>query len=336
MLLKVFAAAAVLSTPPTIISGGGGGVVVDGFVVVPAAAAAARRRGGTAASAMSIASLLEKEKSVLDELEKRTEKSVEKGVEVLPFVAGDDAAKRAWLLRFLASGDDLEAAVGRVEASIDWRLGEGLEIVRKARTSFEAATSGGGWDNDPVLSAAPFSEKIAPFVGAAKLLTLRNAKNDGLVYAIRAGEVDDKSLMAAVTPDELAQFFLYAKAVNEIVCAKLAAETNELSDVVTVNDLKGVDLFGDATFRQVLSRTSKRGDQVFPGLAGPTILLNLPPLARALVKIFKPLFPKSVQNKLKFAEFDLLDSPEQLLDRASPAREAFLTEIDAILAAAAA
>lgn len=274
----------------------------------------------------------------LSELRRRTSSACASANNVLPFASDDAAGAEVWLLRFLATGlepgstIDVASAEEAVRDSLAWRLGEGRAIVEAACTSYAKATEAGAWNNEPVLAAAPFSSKISPHIGPAKLLTLRNARGDGLIYAIRAGQIDDKALMASVTAEELADFFLYAKAVNERVCASLAAQTNRLSDVVTVNDLSSVDLFGDATFRDALSAASKVGDKIFPGLAGPTLLLNLPALLQALVKIFTPLFPASVQKRLKFAKYPLA-SPETFLDRASPERADFLNKVDAILAA---
>jgi len=136
-------------------------------------------------------------------------------------------------------------------------------------------------------------------------MNLRNKKGDGLIYAIRAGDIDDKALMSAVSVEELAEFFLYAKAINERACASLSKRTGALATVTTVNDLAGVDLLGDASFRNALSAASKQGDAFFPGLSGPTVLLNLPRLLGALVKLFTPLFPESVRAKLRFERHEL-------------------------------
>lgn len=59
---------------------------------------------------------------------------------------------------------------------------------------------------------------------------------------------------------------------------------------------------GDASFRKALAEASKKSNQLYPFLAGPTLLLNLPRLLGALVKVFKPLFPATVQKKLKFEQ----------------------------------
>lgn len=42
-------------------------------------------------------------------------------------------------------------------------------------------------------------------------------------------------------------------------------------------------------------------------LSGPSLLLNLPRLLTALVKIFTPLFPEEVRKKIKFARGPLSD-----------------------------
>ena len=76
----------------------------------------------------------------------------------------------------------------------------------------------------------------------------------------------------------------------------------KLVGVVTVNDLSGVNLFGSSAFRDALSLSSKTAAPLYPGLAGPTILLNLPPLLNALVKLFKPLFPPVVAARIKFEQ----------------------------------
>ena len=55
-------------------------------------------------------------------------------------------------------------------------------------------------------------------------MNLRNKKGDGLIYAIRAGDIDDKALMSAVSVEELAEFFLYAKAINERACASIKTD----------------------------------------------------------------------------------------------------------------
>lgn len=91
---------------------------------------------------------------------------------------------------------------------------------------------------------------------------------------------------------------------------------------------------GDATFRNALSASSKQANSLYPNLAGPTLLLNLPPLLGALVKVFKPLFPEAVQKKLKFEQGPLRDVKDltELLGPSSSARSTFLRDLKRLLA----
>ena len=152
-----------------------------------------------------------------------------------------------------------------------------------------------------------------------------------LVYCIRAGKIDDKALMSDITTDQMVQFFLYCKEVNALVADMRSLSSDRLVQVVTVNDLNGVSLFGDSSFRQALSASSTKANDLYPSLSGPTLLLNLPPLLGALAKLFTPLFPPEVRKRLKF-EQGPLRSIENLTDILSgPSREEFLNDLDGIL-----
>ena len=103
----------------------------------------------------------------------------------------------------------------KYEESIEWRTGEGKKICEAARDAVAEATAEGAWTNKPVQEKAPHGSKINAFFAEGRVMNLRNKKGDGLIYAIRAGDIDDKALMSAVSVEELAEFFLYAKAINE-------------------------------------------------------------------------------------------------------------------------
>ena len=121
--------------------------------------------------------------------------------------------------------------------------------------------------------------------------------------------------------------------MNQLVASARTKATGRLTKIVTVNDLQGIDLMGDATFRNALSASSKKANALgFSSLAGPTLLVNLPRLLGALVKIFKPLFPKTVQEKLKFENGPLKGVTDlTALHGSSGAREKFLGEVEALL-----
>ena len=244
--------------------------------------------------------------ALIDDLAARTKDARQKADDLIP--CADDDELKTWLARFLGDDGDVDAAEAKVRESIEWRTGEGKQICEAARDAVNEATSEGAWTNKPVQEKAPHGSKINAFFAEGRVMNLRNKAGDGLIYAIRAGDIDDKALMSAVSVEELAEFFLYAKAINERACASLSKRTGALATVTTVNDLAGVDLLGDASFRNALSAASKRGDAYFPGLSGPTVLLNLPRLLGALVKLFTPLFPESVRAKLRFERFPLGDA----------------------------
>ena len=240
-----------------------------------------------------------------------------------------------WLLRYvLAAKGDADAAAAEVEATLSWRRGEGKAIVDAAASGLEAARAGGGWDNGALFSAAPHSAAIAPHISpdGSQILTLR-AKPGYLVKVIRASAIDDKALMSTVTTEQLVDFFLFSYEANALVIDAATRESGKLITAVTVNDLSGIDLFGDATFRNALSAASKQANAVgYSGYNSATILVNLPKLLGALVKLFKPLFPKTVQKKLKFEQGPLSDVTD-LRDLIPPgaAKENFLSQVDDLL-----
>ena len=239
----------------------------------------------------------------IDDLMARTKDARLLADDLIP--CDDEADLKIWLARFLGDDGDVDAAEAKVRESLEWRIGEGKKICEAARDAVNEATSEGTWTNKPVQEKAPHGSKINAFFAEGRVMNLRNKAGDGLIYAIRAGDIDDKALMSAVSVEELADFFLYAKAINERACSTISKQTGALATVTTVNDLAGVDLLGDASFRNALSAASKRGDAFFPGLSGPTVLLNLPRLLGALVKLFTPLFPESVRAKLRFERHEL-------------------------------
>jgi hypothetical protein len=241
--------------------------------------------------------------ALIDDLAARTKDARLLAEELLP--CDDETDVRTWLARFLGDDGDVDAAEAKVRESLEWRTGSGRAICEAARDAVAEATANGAWSNAPVQDRAPHGAKINAFFAGGKVMNLRNKEGDGLIYAIRAGDIDDKALMASVSVEEVAEFFLYAKAINERACAALSKQTGTLATVTTANDLAGVDLFGDASFRNALSSGSKQGDLYFPGLSGPTLLLNLPRLLGVLVKLFTPLFPPAVRAKLRFERHDL-------------------------------
>ena len=139
-----------------------------------------------------------------------------------------------------------------------------------------------------------------------------SAPSGDLIYCIRAWQIDDKSLVAQVSVDEMADFSLYAKEIYSLAADARSVSSDRLCRIITANDLAGVSLFSDATFRNSLSTASKISSPVYPELARETLVLNLPPLLNALVTFLflqaaLPLlnFPPAVAKKIRFAKAPL-------------------------------
>lgn len=242
-----------------------------------------------------------------------------------------------WALPYLVDSDgDVDEAVGKMEGTIAWARGEGKPIADAAREAVAAATASGAWDNEAVVSRAPHAAAVRPYIGADQIQTIPSASGDYLIYTIRAAAIDDEALMEAVGVSELAEFFLYAKEVNARVARDRMRASGRYVAVVTANDLSNARLLGASDFRKALSLASKKSTELHPGLAGPTLLLNLPPLLGALVKLFTPLFPKAVLDRLRFENGPLrgVSSLSCLLSASqSGDRQAFLADIDATIGA---
>jgi len=118
------------------------------------------------------------------------------------------------LLRFaVAFEDDVDAAVAALKEADAWRKGEGKGIAEAAAAAVEAATAGGSWDNEEIFSRAPHGTKISPYISPTGSQFVTLISRDGqsgvpyLVKVVRAAGIDDKALMAAVSKEQLVDFF---------------------------------------------------------------------------------------------------------------------------------
>jgi hypothetical protein len=254
-------------------------------------------------------------------------------------IAEEPYSNDVFYLHFcLQEADGGDAAKDALDTCLAWRLGAGQSICESTTQAIaEAAQAGGGWKNQPVLAAAPYSKLISQYLTPTNVVTTVNTAGD-LVYCIRAGKVDDNALMSTVTVDQLKEFFLYVKEVNARVSFQRSIDTDRLCTVVTANDLSGVKLIGgSADFRTALSESSKVAATIYPKtINGPTLLVNLPGLLNALVKLFTPLFPESVKARLKFAKLDVLAQTDSLMEVSTtadtPRRKEFLEALDKAIA----
>jgi CRAL/TRIO domain len=249
-------------------------------------------------------------------------------------IAGPDAVEdKLFYLRYCVEAESPQDLTDRFEESLAWRRGAGKPICTAAKAAVAEAMKDGGWNNAAVSIAAPSAATIQQYITPSQVLTT-TLRNGDLVYCIRAGLIRDNELLKEVSVDQLVNFFLYVKEVLNIVANMRSLETDRLVCVITANDLTSVPLIGgSADFRQALSQSSKLANQLYPSLAGPTLLLNLPKVLMALVKLFTPLFPPAVNKRLKFADAPSLARVDSLVDIAvgGSQRGDFEAEIQSIL-----
>lgn len=55
----------------------------------------------------------------------------------------------------------------------------------------------------------------------------------------------------------MVEYFIYCKEILNLVAAERSRATDKFVRVITANDLSGISLTGDATFRKALSASSK-------------------------------------------------------------------------------
>jgi len=314
--------------------------LVLGSATVPAASALSVT---ATADLPSVSKLLERHAADITSLRGRAASILKTGDDSVEPYSND-----VFYLRYcLEEPDDDERRSDLLKANLEWRLGEGRTIcdaaVGAVREACVASEGGNGWDNAPVLKAAPHSERVTKYLTPDNVITTTMLPTSpDLVYCVRAGHIDDNALMKEVTVEELVDFFVYAKEVNALVANRRSVETNRLVSVLTANDLSNVKLIGgSADFRKALSGSSKRTSTLYPATSGPSLLLNLPPLVNALVKLFTPLFPRSVNERLKFAKCDAIKHVGSLTELTTGSsnsaggqqqrREEFLKQIRGVL-----
>jgi len=237
------------------------------------------------------------------------------------------------LLRFaLAHPDDEKAAEEALLNAIKWRQTTGKNIVESAREAVAKATANGGWDNEPVRAAAPHADLINEFITPRAVITTSTEDGD-LVYVIRASQIDDKKMMDKVSVQQVCDFFIYAKEVHNIIANQRSASTGRMCSVIFANDISGVRKAPDKRFSQALTSSSDQYESLYPSLAGPTMILNLPLILQAFVGLLKPLFPKSVQERLVFKRAPILASLKELtpLGTDPTMRTNFVREVKGLL-----
>jgi hypothetical protein len=236
-------------------------------------------------------------------------------------------------LRFAMGFDTPSEAEHALRKALSYRKGEGKSVIDAAQEAYETASIGGGWDNEVVRNSAPHASLINKYITSNNIVTVSTASGD-LVYVIRASLIDDKKMMDNVSVQQLSDFFMYVKEIHSLVANQRSETNGRLCEVILANDITGVRKAPDSRFSKALSSSSSQYDKLYPTLAGPTMILNLPFILQAFVALFKPLFPKTVQAKLKFTKAPVLASMSELTPlatRGNVKNQLFMKEIDALL-----
>lgn len=236
-----------------------------------------------------------------------------------------------YVLRFaIEHSGDVAAAVKNVQRVFIWRRRKGRKIVEAAAAAVAEATAGGGWNNAPVLAAAPHSAIVSKYITGSQIIVVSTGEGD-LCSCIRASAIDDERLMSEVSAEQMVEFFLYAREVNSIVADMRTRSTGRLVRLLAANDLTAVSKFPDDRFQKALTSSSEEATTLYPGLSGPTAILNIPEVVGLLVPLLTPLFPGAVQQRLKFARTPM-NYLEDLTDVAKePTKSAFLSDLGAVL-----
>ncbi len=236
------------------------------------------------------------------------------------------------LLFALAHPDDERAAKKALRDATRWRQTRGKRIVDLAREAVEKATANDGWDNNPVRNAAPHANLINPFITFKAILTM-STKDGNLMYVIRASQINDREMMDRVIVKQACDFFLYVKEVHNIIANRRSASTGRMCLVIFANNVSGVRRAPDSQFSKALTSSSDQYESLYPSLAGPTMILNLPLILQAFVGLLKPLFPKSMQERLLFKRAPVLASLEELTPLGTDpiVRRNFVREIKSLL-----
>jgi hypothetical protein len=235
-------------------------------------------------------------------------------------------------LRFALAFPNQFEAQRALRETLAWRQGAGRAIVDSAAKAVAQATSGGAWDNEVVRAAAPHAAAINQFITPKNILTLSTDEGD-LVYVIRSSLIDDRALMSRVSVQQLVDFLLYVKEVHSLVADARSEKSGRLCKVLFANDISGISSIPDQRFSDALTKSSQQYERLYPSLAGPTMILNLPFILQAFVGLLKPLFPKSVQDRLLFMPAPFLARLRDLSPLTSNAnsRKSFIAEVKRLL-----
>lgn len=296
--------------------------LLTGTSPVPAAAAYITPRG----TPLQLQTLLSSNQKKIDSL-KDIAQSITCDEAVVP-------SNDIFFLRYLLEEtyEDEDERIEAFKSNIHWRNNEGKHIVSKALAAIRAQPIDPicVW-NESIQQEAPHADRILKYL-TPKMMATTSVPSGDLVYCIRAGKIDSKALMSSVSIEEMHDFLLYTKEVNAQVADIRSMETGKLVKVITGNDMSGVKLVGgtSADFQSALSSSSKLSNVLYPSLSAQMLMLNLPRLLGASVKMVMPMFPPSVQGRVRFESGPLKNVCLTKIMEDGEERDEFINQMDAL------
>lgn len=266
------------------------------------------------------------------------QKKIESLKDIAQSITCDEAvvpSNDIFFLRYLLEEtyEDEDERIEAFKTNIHWRNSEGKHIVNKALRAIRAQPIDPicVW-NESIQQGAPHADRIHKHLTSEMMATTSVPSSEDLVYCVRAGKIDSKALMSSVSIKEMHDFLLYKKEVNAQVADIRSMETGKLVKVITGNDMSGAKLVGgiSADFQSALSSSSKQANTLYPSHNAQMLMLNLPRLLGASVKMFMPLFPDAVGKRVRFESGPLKNVCLTKIMEDGAERDEFIKQMDAL------
>ncbi|CAE8636335.1 unnamed protein product [Polarella glacialis] len=129
-----------------------------------------------------------------------------------------------------------------------------------------------------------------------------DAKNFPPLLVTRSGLCNAQALMASVTVEEIAEYFLWERQVAFIEVCKTSQETDKLVLMVSVNDLDGASIITgrEPKFFEAVKLSSETSAGLFPLLTRKHVMVNSGFLLDTLYRVVSVIMPQRVLDKVAF------------------------------------
>lgn len=235
------------------------------------------------------------------------------------------------LLRFALDHQGNPAMAARKVRQVNsWRNGKGAAIVAAATKAVAEAQRGGGWDNTPVMAAAPFSDRISRHLTPSTQLLMSTSRGD-LITCIQSASLTSSSyaIMKSVSEEQMADFYTYMWEVTTLVADERSRSSGRLVRGFVVNTLKGVSSMPDGGLLRAITESAKLASSMYPGFSGMSMLMNLPWGIDVMMGIIQSLFPASVRGEVRLSQSNVADVDDLQELLREPLKSRFLRAVEA-------